>query len=728
MPSNFCIGLGMGMYSNESRGRDPHGLQKTGVALAVALALTAGGVARAAESLEEVVVESTYTTGDRLDTATGLGLTIVETPQSVSVMTFERILDQNLRSLSEVVSNAPGISAKDLDSSRHSFSARGFPIDNYQIDGVPMEWNSGNDAGETESDTALYERIEIVRGATGLLTGVGNPSASINLVRKHADSKELTGFGTLGFGRWNQRNAMVDVSSPLALEGRVRGRAVLNYEENDSFTRLLGNQKSVGYAVIDADVTDRTLIRAGFSYQDNDPTASTWGGLTPWYDDGSRTDFPRSKSVGARWTSWASTNRNYFVTARQQLNDRWDVRVDYNNARNAAELHLLYISGTPNRETGLGLDPFVFRSDTSREQYSIGVRLSGNFDLFGRTHELIAGYSYIDQSYFADNRAPVGTPVPVGNFNEWDGSYPEPSYGSISTDVDQDTRQSGYYVATRLSITDPLKVVAGGRLATWKQTGLAYGAPADYGDSDVFIPYIGALYDVTAAHRLYASYTEIFKPQDVRDRNGRQLDPLVGRAYEAGLKSAFFSGALHTTLTIFRIDEDNVAQLDPDGFLPGTQLPASLAVDGARSEGFEIEVVGQPLPGWEASFSYTNFTAKDAQNVDFNTDQPRELLKLFTTYELLDTVPGLTIGGGVYWEGGNYMPATNPITNAPERLTQGAYALVNLMARYAFNDNFSAQLNVDNVLDEEYYGQIGFFNQLSFGEPRNYNVGVTYRF
>ncbi|WP_116810996.1 TonB-dependent siderophore receptor [Steroidobacter cummioxidans] len=706
-------------------------MNSNGVALAVAFALTSSGYVRAADSLEEVVVESTYTTRDRLDTATGLGLTILETPQSVSVMTFERIADQNLRSLSDVVINAPGVSGKLRDSSRHAFSARGFTIDNYQIDGVPMEWSSGGDAGETETDTALYERIEIVRGATGLLTGAGNPSASINLVRKHADSKELTGVTTLGFGRWNQRNAMVDVSSPLALDGRVRGRAVLNYEENDSFVRLLSNKKSVGYAVIDADVTDRTLVRAGFSYQDNDPTASTWGGLASWYADDSRTDFSRSQTIGARWTRWASTNRNYFATVRQQLSDRWDLHVDYNNARNDGELNLLYLYGNPDRETGLGLFPIPLRSDTSREQYNISLRLTGNFDLFGRTHELIAGYSYTDQSYFADNRAPVaGTVDPIGNFNNWDGSYREPTYGAVTIDVDQDTKQSGFYVATRFTLADPLKIVAGGRLAKWEQRGVSYGNDVDFGDSNVFIPYAGALYDVTDAHRLYASYTEIFKPQDHIDRYGRQLDPLVGRSYELGLKSALLSGALHTTFTVFRIEQDNLAQPDPDGWDPDAGIPRqpSRAAQGTQSEGFEIEVVGRPLPGWEASLSYTNFTAKDAQNVAVNTDQPRKLLKLFTTYQFLDTLPGLTIGGGLYWEGGNYMDVTITGTEVPDRLTQDAYTLVNVMARYAFSEHLSAQLNVDNLLDETYYSQIGFFSQLAFGEPRNYNVGITYRF
>jgi outer membrane receptor for ferric coprogen and ferric-rhodotorulic acid len=678
------------------------------------------------DTLEEVVVESTYTTDDQLDTATGLGLSISETPQSVSVMTFERIADQNLRSLSDVVYNAPGISAKERDSARHSFSARGFDIDNYQVDGVPMEWSSGGDAGETESDTALYERVEVVRGATGLLTGAGNPSASINLVRKHADMDALRGFATLGFGRWDQRNAMVDVGAPLGFDGRLRGRIVLNHEDGDSFTDLLGNTKSVGYAVIEGDVTQRTLLRAGASYQDNDPQASTWGGLPSWYDDGSRTNWPRSKTIGARWTQWASTNRNYFATALHQINDRWDLRIDYNNARNDAELNLLYLFGSPNRETGLGLGASPYRSDTSREQYSIGARLSGTFDLFGREHEVIVGYSFVEQTYVSDSRE-VLEAAGIGNFNIWDGDYPEPTYGAAVVDIDAQTKQRGLYAATRLSVTDALKFVTGGRLATWKETGLSYGEPIAYGDSDVFIPYAGALYDINETHRVYGSYTEIFKPQDALDINRRQLDPVVGAAYELGLKSAFFAGGLHTTIAVFRIEQDNLAQSTGE-LIPGTIFEAARAIQGTTSEGFEIEIVGRPLPGWETSFSFTSFTAKDAEDLDVNTQQPRRLLKLFTTYQFLDRLPALTIGGGVNWEHDSYALTVNPVTADPQRLTQDAYLLVNLMARYEFSESLSAQLNIDNLLDEKYYGQIGFYDQLSFGEPRNYNVGFSYRF
>jgi outer membrane receptor for ferric coprogen and ferric-rhodotorulic acid len=699
--------------------------------LALAVAIGTPSLSQAADAtageLEEVTVVSNYTTADELDTATGLGLSIAETPQSVTVMTFERIADQNLRSLSDVVDNAPGVSSKELDSSRHSFAARGFDIDNYQIDGVPMEWSSGGDAGETESDTALYERVEIVRGATGLLTGVGNPSASINLVRKHADSREFEGSTTLGFGRWNNYNAMADLSSPLALDGAVRGRVVLNYEDGDSFTTLLGNRKKVGYAVVEGDLSDTTLVRAGVSYQDNDPSGSTWGGLASWYADGSRTDFSRSDTVGARWTRWASTNRNYYATVRQQINDRWEARVDYNNAKNEADLHLLYLFGTPDRVTGVGLGAFPYRSDTRREQYNVGVRLSGKFDLFERTHEIIVGYSYQDQSYFADQASALNATDP-GDFNAWDGSYPEPAFGPATPSVDLKTKQSGFYLATRLAVTDALKIVAGGRLGKWDQSGLNFGSSTDFGDSSVFVPYLGALYDLSDSHRVYASYTQIFKPQNATDRNGQQLDPIVGKSYEIGLKSAFLSGALHTTLALFRIEQDNLAQPDTGFLVPGTIFEASRAAEGATSKGFEVEVVGRPLPGWEATFSYTNFSAKDAQDIEVNTSHPRKTLKLFTTYQFTESLPALSVGGGVNWQDRNYTATTNPVLGTPERLEQGAYALVSLVGKYAFTDQLSAQFNVENLLDKQYYDQIGFFDQLAWGEPRNYNLSFRFKF
>lgn len=720
------------MLDNHREGpRMNHSLPPLPAALAL---LFAGSAAFAAEadnptdqSVDEIVVHGTYTTNDKLDSATGLGLSILETPQSVSVMTFERLQDQNLRSLTDVVIHAPGVSAKELDSSRYAFSARGFAIDNYQVDGVPLRWVPGGDGGETQTDTSLYERVEIVRGATGLLTGAGNPSASINLVRKHADATDFTGFVSIGAGSWDSRDATVDVAGRLTSSGRLRGRAVVSYEDGDSHTDLLGNEKLVYYGVVDADLGEQTLLRVGGSHQDNDPRASTWGGLPAWYADGTRTSWPRDKTIGAEWTRWASTNDNAFVNLVHEFDNGWSTRLDYNYARNDAELNLLYLFGTPDRDTGLGLFPIPYRSDTLREQHAVGLHVSGSYGLFGREHE--ASFGYMDQrvddiAYFF----PESNVAPMGNFNEWDGSYPEPDYGARVTDIDLDMEQSGFYAATRLHVSDPAKIVVGGRIASWEEAGLVYGEQEGYGDSDVFIPYAGVLFDVTDAHTVYASYTEIFQPQNARDRFGNSLDPVVGEGYELGLKSTFLSGALYTMVAAFRIDQDNVAQPDTGYLIPGTIFEASRAAKGTRSEGFEFEVVGEPVQGWNVSFSATWFTAEDAEGQDVNTDQPREMAKLFTTYRLPGRWSGLTVGGGINWEGDNYTPAENPVTGMMERLEQDSYTLVSLMANYDFSENASVQVNVDNLLDEDYYSQIGFYSQLAYGAPRNVHAGFTYRF
>lgn len=182
-----------------------------------AAAQTEGSVASEAPvAVDEVVVTGRYTLPNRIDTATGLGLTVRETPQSVSIVTEQRILDQNLATVADVIANGVGVSVNEVDDVRNTFSARGFEIKNYQVDGVPLAWTLAGGAGETVADVSLYERVEIVRGATGLLTGAGDPSASINLVRKHADSEVLGGYVGASVGSWNTWSVSADVGGRSA--------------------------------------------------------------------------------------------------------------------------------------------------------------------------------------------------------------------------------------------------------------------------------------------------------------------------------------------------------------------------------------------------------------------------------------------------------------------------------------------------------------------------------
>ncbi|MEV9526819.1 TonB-dependent receptor plug domain-containing protein [Aliarcobacter butzleri] len=216
---------------------------------------------------------NSYTTGS-MNTATKLDLSIRETPQSVSVVTQQQIEDMGLQDITDVVNSVTGLSSNNLDSERNSYSARGFGINNYQIDGVTTTYESGFMTGETSQDLTMYDRVEIVRGSTGLLTGAGNPSATINLVRKHANSKEFKGDVSLQGGSWDKYKGTLDVQTPLDEKGNVRARIATSYEEKKSFIDYYENKKTVLYGVVDADITDNTRVSLGTSYQKNDPKGS----------------------------------------------------------------------------------------------------------------------------------------------------------------------------------------------------------------------------------------------------------------------------------------------------------------------------------------------------------------------------------------------------------------------------------------------------------------------
>lgn len=99
--------------------------------------------------------------------------------------------DQNLQSIGQVLTNTTGITAQVQDSDRTVFYSRGFFVSNYAYDDLPTSISEVWNFGDTAADTAIYDRIEVVRGATGLMSGTGNPAAYVNMVRKHADSQNL---------------------------------------------------------------------------------------------------------------------------------------------------------------------------------------------------------------------------------------------------------------------------------------------------------------------------------------------------------------------------------------------------------------------------------------------------------------------------------------------------------------------------------------------------------
>lgn len=662
-------------------------------------------------------------------TATGLGLSIRDTPQSVSVVTRQRIDDQAMATVADALRNTIGISVKPVDRGRNRLSARGFEINNFQLDGVPM--TTGNIGIET-ANAALYDRIEIVRGATGLLSGAGDPSAAVNLVRKHAQSKVLTGSFSVELGSWQQRTGTLDLITPLNPDGSVRGRFVASIGRQDAFIDLERTRGTALYAVIDADLGPGTRLSVGASDQRDERSGVLWAGLPYWYADGTRTDWDRSKTTATRWNQWDTHEQTAFATLEHRLANRWSLRGDLGYRRQREDSKLLWMWGDPDRLTGLGLIGYPYHYIADPEQGHAGVSATGPFTLLGREHELHVGVMYSRLNDGWSNRDGLDGELALPDFNAWDGSFPEPAMGERYRGSRGITRQNAVYAATRLQLGDRLKAIVGGRLSNWEREEKA-GAwtPEAYrvDHENVFTPYAGLIYDLGEHVSAYGSYADIFKPQTSRDRNGAYLDPLQGKTYEIGLKGESRDGRLNATLALFRVEQTNFAVPDVGFFVPGTNEPAYRAAQGVKARGYEIEVSGELAPGWELTAGWTQFSARDADGEDVAVDHARRQFKLFTLYDLRGVWRGLRVGGGLTWEGDRPARAVNPATGLEEKVGQPAYALAELMARYAPSDHWSLQLNVFNLFDRKYRSSSDWWGApYTYGEPRKFLLTMDYRF
>ncbi|WP_158298971.1 TonB-dependent siderophore receptor [Sphingomonas psychrotolerans] len=675
------------------------------------------------------IVVTGYGRSNEPTTATGLPLTPIETPQTISVITRQQITDQALTSINDALDFAVGISKKDIDRGRSAISARGFEVQNFQLDGAPFA--NGN-VGFGETSTALYERVDLVRGAAGLMHGAGDPSAVVNLIRKHADAGKFAGYVSLEAASWDRFAATVDVQSPLNAAGTVRMRAVAQAYRQDGFVDREKKQGLVLYGVIDADLGERTRLSFGASYQRDDRDGVMWAQLPYWYTDGTRTDWPRSKTTGTDWGHWNTTEISAFATLTHDLGGGWNVRGDLGYHKGLEDSKLLWLDGTPDRVTGLGVNSYGYWYKADPEQWHGSIQANGTFSLLGGTHDLSFGAmaSHLDGGW--TNRDPVAID-PVGDFNRWDGALAEPEWGEryVLSGMGN-TTQTALYGTTRISLIGGLKVIGGGRVSSFKRNEDADafgGAGYRLNYKGVFTPYAGLVYDITGNLSAYASYTNIFKPQgNVRDRAGRLLDPLEGKSYEAGLKALLLDGQLLATAAVYRIEQDNLAVPDPGQFVPGTANPAWRGAMGTVAKGYELEIVGKITPQWNVSAGWSHYSAKDADDVDVLSHQPRRVFNFATAYDFANTLDGLTIGGALKWESQPPVTAENPGTGIVENIGQPDYAIVNIMARYDLSKQLSLQVNVDNLFDQTFFSGNSWFPGFVYGEPRNGRVTLKYAF
>jgi outer membrane receptor for ferric coprogen and ferric-rhodotorulic acid len=707
--------------------------------------------------LEEILVTGQsmgYQTGDT-NTATKLPLSLRETPQSVTVFTRERIEDFNLITIAEVLDQTPGVTVQSYDSNRTRFQARGFTITSFQLDGVPSNFNVGASGNSVMSDTSVFERIEVVRGAAGLVTGTGDPSATVNLVRKRP-THDLSANVSLNYGSWNYIRAEADVGGPILANGRVRARVVAAYTNRDSYVDFQNDTSPSIYGVIEADITDTTRLRAGADYLRTDSQGGSWSAVPLFYSDGTPTDLPRSYSAAARWNRWERDNVNAFAVLEQEVGS-WVARLAYNRRWTDTESLLLAGSNStffPDRQTGLGLNVVNTYSKSKTHEDSLDGYLTGKIMLFGREHEVVLGANHYERELEnAATSLAVNYGLPtfrVGTTNytafpsifAWNGDVPRPigTDRGFASSIDR-TKETGAYGALRLNPADGVKVILGGRYTDAETVTDTFNTTTNPGaltrtttvSDKRFTPYAGVVVDITSEISAFASYAEVFRPQSQRNVDNEQLAPLRGTNYEFGLKGEFFGDRLYVALGGFHMKQDNVAQLLvgapplPDGSTPYQ------AVSGIKTWGAEAEIAGSITPGWKIAGGYTYARSENTDGSRFSSDTPLHLVKLNTTYKIGD----LTLGGGGTWQSriyrampiptGAFLPNGQPVT-ATGNAVQGSYILVDLLARYDLSPNVSIGANVSNLFDKKYYRNVGFFNTGFYGQPRRVLGNLRWRF
>ncbi|MGS1010979.1 TonB-dependent siderophore receptor [Achromobacter anxifer] len=691
-------------------------------------------------ALDSAVTEGSdsYTTR-AMGAATKLELSPRETPQSVSVITQQRMRDQDIFTLGDAVKATPGLTMTKWGGERERYTSRGFQINNLMVDGLPIEYE---EAALSTGLMSMYDRVEFVRGVSGLMEGAGTPGGSINLVRKRP-TREFQGAFTAAAGSWDNYLGEIDAGGPLNESGTLRGRGVLTYQDKHSYQQDYRNKRTLLYGILEADVAERTTVTLGASFSKEDNPGVDWNGLGT-YPDGKFLPISRSTRMSPDWSFWNRKSVTVFGGLDHQFANGWKAKLALTSIQSKMDMQGTFIgSSTLDAQGNPSMTLRGGAYDYDRDQQSYDASLSGSYRLLGREHDLVVGASHRSSRW----RSVGGAGLNNGSFDlvrfnplDWDpSSVPLPAFGENGLwKQKQDVKQTGVYAMTRLRPSEPLSVILGSRLDWYSIDTAQFDGDWPYavGKFDVvrqFTPYAGVVYDLDAAHSVYASWTRIFNPQNYATASGGLLPPQEGTNYELGIKGEYLDGRLNASLAVFQIDLENLPDQLPNSQCQGGLTSCYASAGQVRSQGFEAEIAGEVMPGWQLAAGYTYASAKrrgDASGYDptgsfsdgdrYATNIPRHLFKVFTTYRLPGDWNRWRIGGSVHVQNRVY---------TPWGVSQGGYAIFGLNAGVAVNKQLDIALNLNNIFDRRYYASVGSMTDSNFfGEPRSATLTARYQF
>jgi outer-membrane receptor for ferric coprogen and ferric-rhodotorulic acid len=619
-------------------------------------------------------VTATEGTGSYTTNAMSIGskipTSIKDMPAAVSVLTNQQLKDQNINDFNTAIGQMPGVFVDVGDSNiQPRFYSRGFEINTYQIDG-----GAGfrmTDYRQTSIDLAMYDHVELIRGADGMANFYGSPSGVINLVRKKPlDHGQVLVEGEVG--SWDKYRAQFDVTGPLTSDGRLRGRAVSAYQQNNFFYDNAYDRKNIIYATVEYDLTPKTLMTIGVNHQQEEKVFVR-GGM-PRFTDGTDTMLPRSTCfcLPSGVNTFKSTD--IFAKLERNFSKNWNFKLSFTrsnqNATQAAQIWLWRApDNVPNPKV---LVRYLGEQFSHDNQSALEATLDGRFRIFGNEQKVLLGANMLWSRGYnpaGGGELPPNTPgtlfntiipVPMYNFSAQDVP-PVLGYTNDITDNSFDENNiSGIYLNIDLQPVKGLHVLSSFRYSRTSSDNYrgeicrypdliefcrarAENSPVPiqnidsigYGDliySDDANKYVGTdfawppsvmvRYDVTKSLSVYGNYTDIYVNNDaLLDINlKRGLPPTRGANREIGVKWSPFGGRLNIVTSLYSNLQKNFPVGVPEDQLPVNvgQLPdyqSCCSYNNLKtrriSKGYDFEISGSPIDGLNlnASFSYTETKA-----------------------------------------------------------------------------------------------------------------------
>lgn len=703
--------------------------------VAIAAALTgASAHAQTTQSASETPrTMSTIRVQDSLDeearyapknssTATKTDTPLIETPQSVSIVTAVEMRDQSSPNLQEALRYTPGVRNElyGVDNRGDWFALRGSEESTTFLDGMRLPLTGWY--GVVRMEPYAYERIEVLRGPSSIIAGAMDPGGVLNLVSKRPQETASTEV-SLQAGNYSLMQVGVDSTGPITQSGDWLYRFVAMTKESDT--------------QIDHADEERTLIAPSVTWRPNDSTDITVYGEYQ-YDRSNNTNaflglegtlypapngpIPRDLFIGEpEWDTYGGTRYRFGTAMNFWLSDDWELRFNLRHDDVEGLMESMYAawwagffdaSGTPDPNGEYMGRPWYIYDDSSRITTS-EVLMQASLSTGQVQHTLLFGFDGLLQDGSQTSASGDGTLLNV--YDPVYGTFDRPS---ITTElpVDNEIRRFGALIQDQMKIGERWNVRAG--LRRDKVTNEASGAETETDWATT--GNIGVVYEVIPGLAPYASYSQSFNPVAGTDAQGNTFEPKRAEQIEAGIKWESQSVPLQAAAAFYAIEEENRLTEDPNNFGFSVQLGK------ARIRGAELEVQGE-VASWSliGSYTYTRVRANaPAWGGTINEDEqlegiPEQQASAWAVYDFSDLgLQGFRFGGGVRY--------VDRIGDGTGNVFVPSVTLFDAMASYDMN-SWRFALNANNVTGKDYIATCLARGDCWFGQARRIVGSVSYR-